>query len=539
MKDSDSIEQKEINQLVSANADAYSNVNNSASANVSGLPTNPVPDVPRYSYYALAVLSLVNFLNYIDRQVLPAVAPLMLKDEKLHLTHAEFGYLEGALLLSFTVLAPLFGRLGDKYARTRLMASAAVIWSIATAFTGFVDQLPFLPASVQLHLPLLHFTLTMSGAVLALCFVRAVVGVGESSYSTITPSLIADYFPPQRRATALGVFQAAIPMGFALGFVIGGVLAHFFGWRQAFTIVGIPGLVAAVLVWQLREPKRGATDEEAPNIAHIPQAEHERALTEGTFNNQIISSERVDKGNGKTLAASTLNAATQRPLLATVWQILCTRDFILSTAGYTALTFTLGAFATWATVLLVEDKGMTETNAAITLGVVVLLGGATGTFGGGWLSDRIARKKRNAYFLVCAVSTLLGVVPTLLALVSKDARVYLPSVFFAVMMLFVSNAPFHAILVSSVPTLVRATAVALNIVIIHTFGDTISRAAVGVLSDSIKAGNLSWLVTIAQTFGIEAARQPLAAALLVAPAALLVSTFFFFWGAIRGSTKTA
>ncbi len=88
---------------------------------------------------------------------------------------------------------------------------------------------------------------------------------------------------------------------------------------------------------------------------------------------------------------------------------------------------------------------MTETNAAITLGVVVLLGGATGTFGGGWLSDRIARKKRNAYFLVCAVSTLLGVVPTLLALVSKDARVYLPSVFFAVMMLFVSNAPFHAI----------------------------------------------------------------------------------------------
>src|SRR4051812_15054787 len=217
--------------------------------------------VPAYSYYALAVLSLVNFLNYIDRQVLPAVAPLMLEDKQLGLTDAELGYIEAALLLSFTVLAPLFGRLGDSRSRTRLMASAAVIWSVATAVTGIVDRLPFLPGAVQLHVPLVGFTLSLSGAAFALCLVRAVVGVGESSYSTITPSLIADYFPPRRRATALGVFQAAIPMGFALGFVIGGVLAHFFGWRMAFMIVGLPGILTAMLVWRLREPVRGATDE--------------------------------------------------------------------------------------------------------------------------------------------------------------------------------------------------------------------------------------------------------------------------------------
>ncbi|MFN2453099.1 MAG: spinster family MFS transporter [Pyrinomonadaceae bacterium] len=460
--------------------------------------------VPRYSYYALAVLSLVNFLNYIDRQILPAVAPLMLKDERLHLTHSELGYIEAALLLSFTVLAPIFGRLGDRYARTRLMASAAVVWSIATVFTGLVDQLPFLPASIQIHVPFLQVTLALSGAALMLAFVRAIVGVGESSYSTITPSLIADYFPPQKRATALGVFQAAIPMGFALGFVIGGVLAHFFGWRRAFMIVGVPGLVAAVLVWRLREPQRGATD---------AKPEREQAIA----------------------TDDTQDATVRKSFWPTVWQILRTRDFILSTAGYTALTFTLGAFATWATVLLVEDKGMSETNAAITLGVVVLLGGATGTFGGGWLADRIAAKRRNGYFLVCAVSTLLGVVPTLLALISKDARVYLPSVFFSVMLLFVSNAPFHAILINSVPTLVRATAVAVNIVIIHTCGDTVSRAAVGVLSDSIKAGNLNLMATIAGAVGINASNQPLAAALLVAPLALVVSTLFFFWGARKQS----
>src|SRR5205085_7319331 len=84
--------------------------------------------VPRYSFYALGILSLVNFLNYIDRQVLPAVAPIMLQDPALKLTDAELGYMEAALLLSFTVLAPIFGRLGDRYPRAKLMATAAVLW---------------------------------------------------------------------------------------------------------------------------------------------------------------------------------------------------------------------------------------------------------------------------------------------------------------------------------------------------------------------------------------------------------------------------
>ncbi|HEY0005781.1 MAG TPA: MFS transporter [Pyrinomonadaceae bacterium] len=464
--------------------------------------------VPRYSYYALIILSLVNFLNYIDRQVLPAVAPLMLEDPELRLTHAELGYIEAALLLSFTVLAPLFGRLGDRRSRTKLMASAAVIWSVATALTGVVDRIPFLPAAVQLQIPLVQFTLQMSGAALALCFVRAIVGIGESSYSTITPSLIADYFPPQRRATALGVFQAAIPLGFALGFVIGGLLAYFFGWRLAFMIVGVPGVLTALLVWRLEEPRRGATD--APVI--------ETAL------------EEIAESPAETSKALGHDDARE-PFMRTAWRILSTRDWILSTAGYTALTFALGAFATWATVLLVEDKSMTARNAAITLGLVTLLGGAVGTFGGGWLADRLVARRRNAYFLVCAVATLLGIFPTLLALVSDNAFVYLPAIFFAVMLLFISNAPFHAILINSVPTMVRATAVALNIVFIHTFGDAISRAAVGVISDSLKAGHLIPLVMLARVMGIDANRQHLSAALLLAPCALLVSTFFFFWGA--------
>src|SRR5216110_2981755 len=99
--------------------------------------------VPRYSYYALTILTLVNFLNYIDRQVLPAVAPAMQRE--LGLSDTEIGAMEAALLLSFTVLAPLFGWLGDRYSRTKLMATAAVVWSIATALTGLMDHSPVLP----------------------------------------------------------------------------------------------------------------------------------------------------------------------------------------------------------------------------------------------------------------------------------------------------------------------------------------------------------------------------------------------------------
>src|SRR5213595_2392716 len=103
--------------------------------------------VPRYSYYALSVLTFVNFLNYIDRQVLPAVAPTMRAE--LGLSHAEIGFMEDALLISFTVLDLVFGRLGDRYSRTKLMAGAAVVWSVATALTAITDHSPWLPPSMQ------------------------------------------------------------------------------------------------------------------------------------------------------------------------------------------------------------------------------------------------------------------------------------------------------------------------------------------------------------------------------------------------------
>lgn len=462
--------------------------------------------VPKYSYYALGVLTLVNFLNYIDRQILPTVAPLMAKPESeggLSLTDTEIGMLEAVLLLSFTILAPIFGRLGDRYSRTKLMASAAVIWSIATIFTGFADKFPLLPPSIKFTLPLIQLTIGLSSVAVILCIVRTMVGIGESSYTTMTPSLIADYFPPKKRGTALGIFQAAIPLGFALGAILGALLAYYFGWRLSFMIVGIPGMLAAILVWKLNEPIRGATDIDSHS-----------------------STENKQQENSNT---------NQESFLKTSIRILTTRDWIISTAGYTALTFVLGAFATWSITFLSREKGLSETQAGITFGLVVLTAGAVGTFGGGWIADRYANKHENGYFIVCSISCLLGIAPAFLVLITNSPFLFIPSMFFAVLFLFLNNAPFHAILINSTPSTIRATSIALNIVIIHICGDVISRFGVGVLSDSLKEGKLGLLSSFAKLFGVNPIEHHLTAALMVSPIALIIATSLFFWGARKKS----
>jgi sugar phosphate permease len=259
-------------------------------------------------------------------------------------------------------------------------------------------------------------------------------------------------------------------------------------------LVGLPGLIVSIFVWKLIEPKRGA---------HDPPPD-------------------------KSISAE---SAARQSWWRTTKQIFLTRDWFLSTAGYTAVTFVLGAFATWATLMLARDKHMSETAAAVVLGIVILVGGAAGTFGGGWIADRVMARRRNGYFLVCAVSSLLAIIPAVVALVTQRPMFFLPAIFFAVVLLFINNAPFHAILVNSVPPAIRASAMALNIVVIHACGDVISRFGVGKLSDSLAGGNAGLIAGFARVLGINPTREHLTAALLVVPAALFLSAIFFLWGA--------
>jgi MFS family permease len=193
---------------------------------------------------ALAILTTINFLNYIDRYVLPAVFEPV--KHELHLTDTQLGLLNLAFMITYSATSPVFGRFGDLFVRKYLIAFGVSVWSFATAGAGLARGF------WQMFLP------------------RTFVGVGEASYATMAPAIITDFYEEERRGRALAVFYAAIPAGTALGYVLGGVLSSTFGWRSAFFAVGLPGLLFAFLALLIREPRRGASDIAQPGADCAP-----------------------------------------------------------------------------------------------------------------------------------------------------------------------------------------------------------------------------------------------------------------------------
>jgi MFS family permease len=205
----------------------------------------------KYGRYALLILFSVNLLNYIDRQILYAVFPLI-KDD-FALTDTSLGFLGSAFMLCYMVSAPAFGWIGDNLSRVKLASAGLVVWSVATSLAGFASR---------------YSTLFLA---------RLSVGIGEASFSTVSPGLLSDYFPKEKRGRVLSFFYLAIPVGSAFGYLLGGILGQKFGWQAAFFIVGIPGVLLAIPVWFLFEPKRGGVEKE-PHNAVPPIREGFRSL---------------------------------------------------------------------------------------------------------------------------------------------------------------------------------------------------------------------------------------------------------------------
>jgi MFS family permease len=189
---------------------------------------------------ALLLLTGLNFLNYIDRNVLFAVQPLIAKE--FHLDDAQVGFLTSAFFICYMVAAPLLAPLADRYSRKRIMAVGAFVWSAATllsAITHTYDEL------------LLR---------------HVIVGIGEATFVAISPAFLADLFPEELRGRVMGLFYLATPVGSALGYIIGGYLGHRYGWRAPFMICALPGFLLALGVLGLREPARGASDRLADSV---------------------------------------------------------------------------------------------------------------------------------------------------------------------------------------------------------------------------------------------------------------------------------
>jgi MFS family permease len=377
----------------------------------------------RAARLALAVLTFMNFLNYIDRYVLAAVFEPIKRE--LHFTDSQLGWTLSAFMIAYSATSPLFGRLGDLYTRKYLIAAGVGVWSLATAGAGLARSF------WQMFLP------------------RALVGVGEASYATIAPGIIADYYEEKRRGRALAVFYAATPVGSALGFVVGGYLAELWGWRTAFFLVGLPGVLIALLTLAIREPARGASE-----------------------------------------AGARSGSRATPPSLAASYRLLWRNSrYVVVTAGFVLYTFALGGLVGWVPAFLERYDGMTTGEANRLFGGLTVLAGFLGTFAGGFLGDFLLGRTRHAYLWVSGLGMLTGAPVTVLALTSRDPRVFVPAIFAAEFFLFLNTGPLNAVVLGSVPAEIRATAMAVNIFFIHALGDAISPPIIGMISD--RAGLLA------------------------------------------------
>jgi len=402
----------------------------------------------------LTILAVINLLSYLDRYVVAAVAE-SLKHAGMGLSDADLGSFMSAFLIVYTVAAPVFGALGDRRSRPRLIALGVAIWSFATALSGFaVSYLTLLAA-------------------------RAAVGIGEASYVTIAPSLLSDYFPLRQRGRVMAIFFCAIPVGSALGYVVGGLVDKHYGWRAAFFVAGVPGLVLASLCLLLRDPPRGVQEEASGTEAAAPNS------------------------TGSAIAKATS---------LTYGRLLRYRAYVLTVLGYAAYTFAVGGLAFWMPTFLERSRGMTRSEATVSFGTIVVITGFVGTFVGGWMGDFFAKRSPRAYLWLSAFSCLTAAPLVWMALTTRSQPVYLSSMVAAQLCLFLSTGPINAAIANLVTATERASAIALSVFAIHLLGDVLSPPLIGALSD----------------------RTSLASAVKIVPLAVVVGGAIWLWAA---STK--
>lgn len=399
---------------------------------------------------ALALLLLINLFNYIDRQVLAAVvddiekaffpkdnaqaiAPALLQFQDWAQANLGFkpelaliGVLGMAFMAVYMIGAPIFGRLADRYSRWTLVGIGVILWSLATGASG------------------------LAGGFIAMLLTRCFVGVGEAAYGPVAPTLISDYYPVKVRGQKLAWFYMAIPVGSALGYVLGGLIArsgigqwgeqtlgiHAASWRWAFYVVVIPGMLLGVWSFFMKEPPRGQTD-----VGHS-----------------------IGKAKWKDYKV-----------------LLRTKSYVFCTLGMIAMTFAIGGIAFWMAYYLKQKpdapKGVTET-----FGAVTVVAGFVATLLGGWAGDKLRPRFGGSYFLVSGIAMIVGFPFMLLTLHSPFPTIWI-WLSLTCFCLFFNTGPTNTILANVTHPSVRAAGFAFNIFMIHAFGDVISPVIIGILSD--------------------------------------------------------
>ena len=388
---------------------------------------------------ALAILTGLNFLNYVDRFIPAAVMPSIIA--ALHLKDSQAGSLSTLFILSYSLVSPVAGWLADRKPRFQLAALGVFVWSLATFGSGLA--LTFL----------------------ALVVARALTGVGEASYVVITPSLVSDYYRPARRGRALAIFYAAIPVGSALGYVLGGAINARYGWRWAFFLAGAPGAALAFALLFLRDPPRGALD--------------------------------VVEASGVAPAAPASPASPAPP--PSSGALLRIPSFLYNTAAQIIYTFVVGGLATWMPTYFVRVRHLPLASADLMFGGVLAAAGLVGTLIGGRLGDRLAARHPSGHFLLAGVSLLLSVPFAVAGIVAPSPAIFWPAMFVALTLLFLNTGPLNAAMANVLPAQLRGWGFAMNTMAIHLLGDAASPTVIGFASDRMGL-KLPVLVTVTLPF---------------------------------------
>jgi len=289
---------------------------------------------------------------------------------------------------------------------------------------------------------------------------HTLVGIGEATFVTIAPTFVADLFPEEKRGRILGIFYLAIPVGSAAGYLLGGNLAPHHGWRFPFYVAAAPGFLLALAVLFLKEPKRGQFD-----------------------------------------------SLKETPERGTVLGLVRNPAFLTATLGMAAMTFSLGGIQVWMPQFLFSERHYSLEAANFTFGIIIVVDGILASLLGGWLGDYLLPRMKSSYYLVSAISMGLGV-PVMIVALFVRGRAMVPAIAVAAFFLLLNTSPLNAALINSVGAHIRATAIAVNIFIIHILGDVPSPTMMGWVAD----------------------KRSLQAAFILPVIAMVISSIILFYG---------
>ena len=383
-----------------------------------------VPQAIAGALTALILLTTLNFVNYIDRYILPGVQELV--KAEFHVTDSRIGSISFWFFLTYMLAAPLTGWLGDHLPRKPLIIFCALLISGVNVLTGTVHAFD------------------------SLILRHAILGIGEASLGIFAPALISDYYPEAQRNRVLTIFYTAIPVGAAIGYLIGEVVGSRYGWRMPFYVSAVPGfLIATLILFFMKEPARGASDQAAG-----------------------IKPEVEEKGTGA--------------FLNRVGSLARNFPYVFATLGMAMVTFSLGGISAWMPSFL-QRSGFSPNSVGITLGAITAGGGLGGTAFGGWLAQRWLRTNHQALYLVSAWSALLTI-PFAVVTFFGPRVTMLPSLAVAMFLIFLGSGPLNAAIINAVPAGIRSSAIAIELFLIHAIGDTPSPKLIGIVSDHTSLG---------------------------------------------------